>query len=135
MKSGIRVGHLFRRGKRKTSPLEKTNDDVNPDDKVQNNENSPGENLTWTIAQNQPNNQPPDINILDTSGDRNEEANNQIKKKKKLNPVYENLLAKGVVGKYVEDVDPNQKNVSAKPKSSHSHNLEESKGHYSLLDP
>lgn len=135
MKSGIRVGHLFRRSKRKTSPLEKTNDDVNPDDKVQNNEISPGENLTWTIAQNQPNNQPPDINILDTSGDRNEEANNQIKKKKKLNPVYENLLAKGVVGKYVEDVDPNQKNVSAKPKSSHSHNLAESKGHYSLLDP
>ena len=108
---------IFGRGKRKTSPIEKTDDDVNPDDKVQNKENPPGGNLTWTLAQNQPKDHPPEINVVNTSVDKNGEVKNQTKKKKKLNPVYENLLAKGVVGKYVEDVDPNQNNVSIKSKS------------------
>ncbi|RDD37668.1 Sodium channel protein 60E [Trichoplax sp. H2] len=105
MKGGIRIGHFFRRRQRRTSPLERPNDD--PDDQTQNNERD----LTWTHAQSQSNGQ--HIANLEPSPDVvGEEDIHQGKKKKKFsNPLYENLLAKGVVGKYVEDVDPDQQNT------------------------
>ncbi|EDV26563.1 uncharacterized protein TRIADDRAFT_54699 [Trichoplax adhaerens] len=105
MKGGIRIGHFFRRRQRRTSPLERPNDD--PDDQTQNNERD----LTWTHAQSQSNGQ--HIANLEPSPDVvGEEDIHQGKKKKKFsNPLYENLLAKGVVGKYVEDVDPDQQNI------------------------